>query len=198
MSPDSDSDASTITPERYREAEARRKAARRAVLTPIFRKLDPDYIPIGPRTLARRRKAAMAQTTPSRSSASPSSSPRLPSPPPFTEVQFGPKSPGVGPGINNFSLDETNKPDQGASRRIRKGTKAADMAVGPPLVSLEDVRTFSDAELTMLTLLARFGIPTRRTSDGSAFQSSSRSCDRPHAPTHQRTSPSTRPTTDHQ
>ena len=72
---------------------------------------------------------------------SPSSSPRLPSPPPFTEVQIGPKSPTVGASAtgSEHDLGGVNKLDMGATRRIRPGTKAADMASGPPLVPLAEV-----------------------------------------------------------
>lgn len=72
---------------------------------------------------------------------SPSRSPRLPSPPPFTEVQIGPKSPTIGASAtgNEHELGGVNKPDIGATRRIRPGTKAADMASGPPLVPLAEV-----------------------------------------------------------
>ncbi|ETI27381.1 hypothetical protein G647_09571 [Cladophialophora carrionii CBS 160.54] len=80
----------------------------------------------------------MTAVTPSRSGVSPSSSPRLPSPPPIPEVQFGPKSPGIDP-TKELSLDATSKPDEGAARRIRPGTKAADMAMGPPLVPLSQL-----------------------------------------------------------
>ncbi|OAL32088.1 hypothetical protein AYO20_08026 [Fonsecaea nubica] len=80
----------------------------------------------------------MTAVTPSRSGVSPSSSPRLPSPPPIPEVQFGPKSPGVDLS-KELSLDATSKPDEGAARRIRPGTKAADMALGPPLVPLSQL-----------------------------------------------------------
>lgn len=74
-------------------------------------------------------------------SASPSSSPRLPSPPPFPEVQIGPKSPGMNavPGAAMPENEDTSKLDNGAMRRIRPGTKAADMASGPPLVPLSEV-----------------------------------------------------------
>ena len=71
--------------------------------------------------------------------ASPSSSPRLPSPPPYTEVQIGPKSPTIGEAGQEMPLGESLKIDAQATRRIRPGTKAADMATGPPLVSLEEV-----------------------------------------------------------
>lgn len=72
---------------------------------------------------------------------SPSSSPRLPSPPPFTEVQIGPKSPTVGASAagSEHELGAGDKPDIGATRRIRPGTRAADMASGPPLVPLAEV-----------------------------------------------------------
>ena len=78
---------------------------------------------------------------------SPSSSPRLPSPPPFPEVQIGLKSPTMGaisPGLSSTGvplpdLTDAAKLDNGATRRIRPGTKAADMASGPPLVPLADV-----------------------------------------------------------
>ncbi|KAE9979924.1 hypothetical protein BLS_009345 [Venturia inaequalis] len=65
--------------------------------------------------------------------ASPSSSPRLPSPPPMAEDQLGPKSPIAG------SLHLDNLFADGASQRIRPGTKAADMPDGPPLVPLKDI-----------------------------------------------------------
>ncbi|KAJ5123949.1 uncharacterized protein N7515_007774 [Penicillium bovifimosum] len=67
---------------------------------------------------------------------SPSSSPRLPSPPPFTEVQIGPQSPSVG---EVFGKDGDLGEDDGSTRRIRPGTKAADMAFGPPLIPLSQL-----------------------------------------------------------
>jgi len=70
---------------------------------------------------------------------SPSSSPRLPSPPPIPEVQFGPQSPGMGDLSKELSLDATSKPDEGSARRIRPGTRAADMALGPSLVPLSQL-----------------------------------------------------------
>ena len=73
-------------------------------------------------------------------SLSPSSSPRLPSPPPFPEIQLSPKSPQSGAKAGSRSHDfDTSLLDNGASRRIRPGTKAADMASGPPLIPLSDV-----------------------------------------------------------
>ncbi|KAJ4291849.1 hypothetical protein N0V90_009745 [Kalmusia sp. IMI 367209] len=70
------------------------------------------------------------------SAPSPSSSPRLPSPPPIAEDQLGPKSPLP-------ATEEQQKLfsslDHGASRRIRPGTKAEDMTEGPPLVELSEI-----------------------------------------------------------
>ncbi|KAI9848850.1 MAG: MOB member 4, phocein [Sclerophora amabilis] len=73
--------------------------------------------------------------------ASPSSSPRLPSPPPFTEVQFGPKSPSYGESASNAQIEmgRQNSNEGAAMRRIRPGTKAEDMASGPPLVPLNEL-----------------------------------------------------------
>ncbi|RMJ22105.1 Mob1 family, partial [Aspergillus sp. HF37] len=73
---------------------------------------------------------------------SPSSSPRLPSPPPLTEVQIGPMSPSVGESFGKDAdqlLGTTPAEDDGSLRRIRPGTKAADMAFGPPLVPLSQL-----------------------------------------------------------
>lgn len=82
---------------------------------------------------------------------SPSSSPRLPSPPPIPEVQIGLKSPTInalpnstlpGPptlGKTSPELADLSNPENGVTRRIRPGTKAADMASGPPLVPLSEV-----------------------------------------------------------
>ena len=71
-----------------------------------------------------------------------SSSPRAYSPPPAPEVQIaGPQSPAtIGePGPMIPEADDPAKLDQGATRRIRPGTKAADMASGPPLIPLSQV-----------------------------------------------------------
>ncbi|KAF2113438.1 Mob1/phocein [Lophiotrema nucula] len=70
------------------------------------------------------------------SALSPASSPRLPSPPPIAEDQLGPKSPTAG---TDDQLRQIGAPDLGASRRIRPGTKAVDMAEGPPLVDLSEL-----------------------------------------------------------
>ncbi|KAJ9635975.1 hypothetical protein H2199_008330 [Coniosporium tulheliwenetii] len=70
---------------------------------------------------------------------SPSSSPRLPSPPPMAEDQIGPMSPTAALSEEKGKLGGFSNVDQGASRRIRPGTKAADMAEGPPLVELSEI-----------------------------------------------------------
>ena len=72
-------------------------------------------------------------------SLSPSTSPRLPSPPPFPEIQLGPKSPG--PSMKTGFTQDAPVQDKGGARRIRPGTKAADMASGPPLAPLSEVST---------------------------------------------------------
>lgn len=71
-----------------------------------------------------------------------SSSPRGYSPPPAPEVQIaGPQSSAMigEPGPIVPEAEDPGKLDQGATRRIRPGTKAADMASGPPLVPLNQV-----------------------------------------------------------
>lgn len=70
----------------------------------------------------------------------PPSSPRLPSPPPAPEIQIGPKSPAMGP-IANRQAQQYEMPaiDLLSHRRIHPGTKAADMAAGPPLVPLHQL-----------------------------------------------------------
>lgn len=69
----------------------------------------------------------------------PPSSPRLPSPPPPTEIQIGPKSPALGSFSSLEPTIEQSVLDANASRRIHPGTRAADMAAGPPLIPLNEV-----------------------------------------------------------
>ena len=88
----------------------------------------------------------MTATSPVCSGVSPSSSPRLPSPPPFTEVQIGPKSPLVAD-ANQNPFGDTTRIDNDSTRRIRPGTKAADMDKGPPLVPLNEVCNSKDSLL---------------------------------------------------
>ncbi|KAF2455040.1 Mob1/phocein, partial [Lineolata rhizophorae] len=71
---------------------------------------------------------------------SPGSSPRLPSPPPMAEDQIGPKSPtGATSAEEQMKQTLARGVDKNASRRIRPGTKAANMAEGPPLVPLSEI-----------------------------------------------------------
>lgn len=71
----------------------------------------------------------------------PPTSPRLPSPPPAPEIQFGPKSPGMDEGGNEAeNMIEKAILEANSARRIHPGTKAADMATGPPLIPLSQVR----------------------------------------------------------
>lgn len=68
-------------------------------------------------------------------------SPRLPSPPPLTEVQIGPSS-SVGDSEAEklrFARNSDSSDDIGATRRVRPGSKALDMAAGPPLIPLAQV-----------------------------------------------------------
>ncbi|QKX60465.1 uncharacterized protein TRUGW13939_07610 [Talaromyces rugulosus] len=113
---------------------------------PLIHPTTPPLLPLSARTSASLLKAP-ATTSISRKMAaataaavSPSSSPRLPSPPPFPEVQIGPQSPTVGDkaaGDKLFApLPET---EDGSTRRIRPGTKAADMASGLPLIPLSQL-----------------------------------------------------------
>ncbi|KAL2405902.1 hypothetical protein ABEF95_005408 [Exophiala dermatitidis] len=98
----------------------------------------------------------MAAVSPARTGVSPSSSPRLPSPPPIPEVQFGPQSPGMGDISKELSLDATSKPDEGAARRIRPGTKAAEMAMGPPLVPLSQLESPFQLQEHLKSLYSHF------------------------------------------
>lgn len=81
---------------------------------------------------------------------SPSSSPRLPSPPPFTEVQIGPQSPSVGDSFGGDAdlqlLGVSPGADEGPTRRIRPGSKTSEMAAGPPLIPLPQVSKQVDAQ----------------------------------------------------
>ncbi|KAL7938138.1 Mob1/phocein [Trichoderma chlorosporum] len=68
------------------------------------------------------------------------SSPRLPSPPPPAEIQIAPNSPSGGPAATLATTEmEQSHLDASSSRRIHPGTKAADMAAGPPLVPLSEL-----------------------------------------------------------
>src|SRR5438045_4709004 len=80
----------------------------------------------------------------------PPSSPRLPSPPPPTEIQIGPKSPSIGDtsGAQETAIEQGIL-DANAARRIHPGTKATEMAPGPPLVPLVEVGRPSSFEASI-------------------------------------------------
>ena len=68
------------------------------------------------------------------------SSPRLPSPPPAAEIQMAPMSPSGGPAASlQTTPQEQTQLEASSRRRIHPGTKAADMAAGPPLIPLHEV-----------------------------------------------------------
>ncbi|KAI9750882.1 MAG: hypothetical protein M1815_001539 [Lichina confinis] len=114
--------------------------------------------------------------------ASPSHSPRLPSPPPLTEVQFGPRSPslgGVGDGGSGGGVifkgaspgdDGGIGSPQGAStgastkqtRRIRPGSSAEDMSAGPPLVPLPELDSAFQLQEHLKALYYTFTQPEGR------------------------------------
>ena len=54
------------------------------------------------------------------------------------ELQFGPQSPSIS-NLNEPQFEEPAKADESARRRIRPGTKATDMAKGPPLIPLSQL-----------------------------------------------------------
>ncbi|KAL8662391.1 MAG: hypothetical protein Q9168_008266 [Polycauliona sp. 1 TL-2023] len=95
--------------------------------------------------------------------ASPSHSPRLPSPPPFPEVQLGPPSPSthINPGSSTLEHDDAARYDQAAARRIRPGTKAADMAAGPPLVPLSQLDSAFQLQEHLKALYASYTRPDK-------------------------------------
>ncbi|KAI0914912.1 Mob1/phocein [Ustulina deusta] len=64
-------------------------------------------------------------------------SPRLPSPPPPAEIQLSP-SPSATASRQTQQMEQTIN-DANARRRIHPGTKAEDMAAGPPLVPLNEL-----------------------------------------------------------
>ncbi|KAM0219979.1 hypothetical protein ACHAPA_000659 [Fusarium lateritium] len=70
------------------------------------------------------------------------SSPRLPSPPPAAEIQMAPMSPSGGPAASlQTTPQEQTQLEASSRRRIHPGTKAADMAAGPPLIPLHELAT---------------------------------------------------------
>lgn len=103
-----------------------------------------------------------------------SMSPRLPSPPPAAEIQMGPKSPGPGATMDEESQQmEQTVLNANSKRRIHPGTKSADMAAGPPMVPLNEVRSrcrydcsqveiFQGSADHSFTTTARLRLPTSR------------------------------------
>ncbi|TQV98730.1 hypothetical protein V2A60_007564 [Cordyceps javanica] len=70
------------------------------------------------------------------------SSPRLPSPPPAAEIQMTPNSPSGGSAATLEATQmEQSLLDANSKRRIHPGTKASDMAAGPPLVPLSELES---------------------------------------------------------
>ncbi|KAF5666206.1 mps one binder kinase activator-like 4 [Fusarium heterosporum] len=68
------------------------------------------------------------------------SSPRLPSPPPAAEIQMAPMSPSGGPAASlQTTPQEQTQLEASSRRRIHPGTRAADMAAGPPLIPLHEL-----------------------------------------------------------
>ncbi|KAH8691577.1 Mob1/phocein [Talaromyces proteolyticus] len=91
---------------------------------------------------------------------SPSSSPRLPSPPPFPEVQIGPQSPTVGDNVANEKLfAPLSETDDGSTRRIRPGTKAVDMASGLPLIPLSQLDSPFQLQEHLKALYHNYTVP---------------------------------------
>lgn len=87
------------------------------------------------------------------------SSPRLPSPPPPTEIQIGPKSPSLGSSASQEPSIEQSVIEANASRRIHPGTKSVDMAAGPPLVPLSEVSYLPTAQPPWRRLTPPSSIP---------------------------------------
>ncbi|RPA98901.1 hypothetical protein L873DRAFT_1739483 [Choiromyces venosus 120613-1] len=83
------------------------------------------------------------------SSNPPSSSPRLPSPPPFTEVQISPA-----PLSLSLSKSPVRSVSNSATRRIRPGTKSRHIATGPPLVPLSELESAFQLQEHLASLLA--------------------------------------------
>ncbi|KAN0104511.1 Mob1/phocein [Hyaloscypha variabilis] len=90
----------------------------------------------------------------------PPSSPRLPSPPPPTEIQIGPKSPSLGNSTTQEPTIEQGIIEANASRRIHPGTKSADMAAGPPLIPLNELDSAFQLQEHLKALHYHYSKPT--------------------------------------
>lgn len=89
-------------------------------------------------------------------------SPRLPSPPPIPEDQLSPIAASPEQQKLFSSLDHN------AARRIRPGTKAEDMAEGPPLVDLSEVRLLQETFSRGADLwIDRLSFPAHRTPESA-------------------------------
>ena len=103
---------------------------------------------------------------------------RLPSPPPFTEVQIGPKSPRMSDPIDKWLTqdDDPGKSEDGSLkgslkkslRRVRPGTKAADMACAMPPQLLTEVSTHQAQLLGVGRAYGRISLTVHQVE--SAFQ----------------------------
>ncbi|KAE8550073.1 hypothetical protein EYB25_008604 [Talaromyces marneffei] len=130
-----------------------------STISPLFEPAPPS-LRKAPATISVSRKMAATAAA----AVSPSSSPRLPSPPPFTEVQIGPQSPTVGDngGDGQFFAPLTEM-DDGSTRRIRPGTKAADMASGPPLIPLSQLDSPFQLQEHLKALFHNYTMPNGST-----------------------------------
>lgn len=69
-----------------------------------------------------------------------SKSPRLPSPPPPTEIQIGPKSTSIAvPNHDKLLNVELDAVQENSKRRIRPGTRSANMATGLPIIPFTEL-----------------------------------------------------------
>lgn len=91
------------------------------------------------------------------------SSPRLPSPPPFTEVQVAPGSPHTSvptsPTKSLSSSSPSHPSSSPSTRRIRPGTKSANVTTGAPLTLLSDVDSAFQLQEHLASLLASITSP---------------------------------------
>jgi hypothetical protein len=96
-------------------------------------------------------------------------SPRLPSPPPIPEDQLSPVSASPEQQQELFSNLQ-----HAAERRIRPGTKAEDMAEGPPLIDLSEVRAYSlHWQRRIANMMGRSTQPSSSQSTSRRFTTSS-------------------------
>jgi len=91
----------------------------------------------------------------------------------MAEDQTGPQSPSPADNEDHGRLGGSVDLDHAASRRIRPGTKAADMHEGPPLIELADVcllfQPFAEWYAMLTFNEDRLGFPIDRTSQSTSF-----------------------------